>query len=210
MNRFPQAAIGLVAGLLLGAIAFIAEDNAMAAPLPQGFPAPTAPNRIEVKTYPAYRGAAVRQDGDLAAATQLAFGPLFQHISSNDIGMTAPVEARYPQALLTETENSRQGEAEVSFLYENPTVNPSRVAPNVTVVDTQPMTVVSLGQQGSYDYDAFEAGMARLRQWLAEHPEYEVVGAPRRLLYDGPFTPPPFKRSEIQVPIAPANPSTKL
>ncbi|MEO0947626.1 MAG: heme-binding protein [Cyanobacteria bacterium J06641_5] len=206
MNRFPQVALALTAGLLLGAIAFIPEDNAMATPLPQGFPAPTAPDRIEVKTYPTYRGATVRQNGDLAAATQLAFGPLFQHISSNDIGMTAPVEARYPATLLTETENSRQGEAEVSFLYENPTVNPSRVAPNVTVADTPSMTVVSLGQQGSYDYSTFEAGIARLRQWLAEHPEYNIVGAPRRLLYDGPFTPAAFKRSEIQVPIAPVNP----
>ena len=207
MSRpFPQAVFALAAGLLLGAIAFISKDNAMAAPLPQGFPAPTAPERIEVKTYPAYRGAAVRQNGDLAAATQLAFGPLFQHISSNDIGMTAPVEARYPAALLAGSERARQGEAEVSFLYENPNTNPSRVAPNITVVDTQPMTVVSLGQQGNYDFETFEAGLARLRQWLAEHPEYEVVGPPRRLLYDGPFTPPSFKRSEIQVPIAPARP----
>lgn len=206
MNRFPQAAFVLAAGLLLSAIAFISEDKAMAAPLPQGFPAPTAPDRIEVKAYPAYRGAAVRQTGDLTAATQLAFGPLFQHISSNDIGMTAPVEARYPAALLAGPESSRQGEAEVSFLYENPTVAPQRVAPNITVVDTQPMTVASLGQQGSYDYATFEAGIARLRQWLAAHPEYEVVGAPRRLLYDGPMTPPSRKRSEIQVPIAPVSP----
>lgn len=203
---FSPVAFVLIAGILLGAIALISEDPAMAAPLPQGFPQPTAPGAIEIKTYPTYRGAAVRQSGDLAAATQLAFGPLFQHISSNDIGMTAPVEARYPAALLTETGSSRQGEAEVSFLYENPSVNPSRVAPNIAVVDTPPMTVVSLGQKGSYDYDTFEAGIARLRQWLAEHPEYEVIGPPRRLLYDGPFVPPPFKRSEIQVPISPVNP----
>ena len=37
--------------------------------------------------------------------------------------------------------------------------------------------------------------------WLAQHPEWTVVGSPRRFFYDAPYIPEPAKRSEIQIPI---------
>ena len=68
--------------------------DANSAPLPEGFPAPTSSGSIEVKSYPAYKEATYLVQGDLARANQKAFYPLYQHISSNNIAMTAPVEAR--------------------------------------------------------------------------------------------------------------------
>jgi hypothetical protein len=81
--------------LAVVAIAFFAY-SATAAPLPEGFPPPTPEGQIEVKQYPAYRSATVRYSGELSMAANRAFDPLYRHISSNNISMTAPVETRYP------------------------------------------------------------------------------------------------------------------
>jgi hypothetical protein len=63
------------------------------------------------------------------------------------------------------------------------------------------MTVVSLGLVGSYSYQTYQQGLARLKDWLKQHSEYEIVGEPRRFFYDGPYIPDGLKRSEIQIPI---------
>lgn len=63
-------------------------------PLPQGFPPPTPESKIEIKHYPAYRCATVRYSRELSMAANSAFNPLYSHISSNNISMTAPVETR--------------------------------------------------------------------------------------------------------------------
>jgi hypothetical protein len=91
--------------------------QANSAPLPVGFPSPTAPDKIEVKEYPAYRAATYRYSGNLPDAANQAFSPLYQHISSNNISMTAPVETRYPVSTIEGTGTT--GEATVSFLYRN-------------------------------------------------------------------------------------------
>ena len=74
--------------LAIAAIAFFAY-SAAAAPLPFGFPPPTPEGKIEIKQYPAYRCATVRHSGELSMAANSAFNPLYRHISSNDISMTA-------------------------------------------------------------------------------------------------------------------------
>ena len=63
--------------------------------LPNGFPQPAQIGVIEVKQYPQYRAVTYTHAGDLRQATGIAFNPLFQHISNNQIAMTTPVEARY-------------------------------------------------------------------------------------------------------------------
>ncbi|TAE56276.1 MAG: hypothetical protein EAZ88_04455 [Oscillatoriales cyanobacterium] len=63
--------------------------------LPSGFPEPANIGVIEVKQYPQYRAVTYTHAGDLRQATGIAFNPLFQHISNNQIAMTTPVEARY-------------------------------------------------------------------------------------------------------------------
>jgi effector-binding domain-containing protein len=189
--------------LAVVAIAFFAY-TANAAPLPQGFPSPTPEGEIEVKQYPAYRAATVRYSGELSQAANRAFDPLYRHISSNNISMTAPVEARYPVSTLEAGEMGtpdERGEALVSFLYRSTDVYPQEIAQNIQVEDIAAMTVVSLGLKGSYDYSSYQQSIAQLREWLAQHPEYTVVGSPRRFFYDAPYVPEPLKRSEIQIPI---------
>lgn len=183
----------------VGALAFWAY-SAASAPLPQGFPPPTAEGEIELKPYPPYRAATVQVTGDLANASSRGFSPLFRHISSNDISMTAPVETRYPAATL-EGGAAAQGEAAVSFLYRSLDIVPQEVAQEVQVEDMPPMTVVSIGVRGGYDYDIYTRSIERLQAWLLAHPDYTVVGQPRRFFYDGPYIPDPLKRSDIQIPV---------
>ncbi len=191
--------LGVVA---IAALAFSAYKVAFA-PLPEGFPSPTANGEIEVKRYPAYRAATVRRTGELSQAANRAFSPLFRHISANDVSMTAPVEIRYPLSTLEAKQGASpdDGEAYVSFLYRTTDIYPEQVAQGIQVEDMAPMTVVSLGYRGGYSFQSYEQGLQRLKVWLGKRQEYQVVSPPRRLFYDGPYIPDPLKRSEIQIPI---------
>jgi hypothetical protein len=184
--------------LVVVACAAFAVYNANSAPLPEGFPEPTPPNQIEVKQYPAYRAATYQTDGKLVNAANNAFYPLYQHISSNKISMTAPVETRYP---LETINGESEGEAEVSFLYSSPRIVPKEISGNIEVKDMKPMMAVSLGLQGAYSYESYQSGLQRLSDWLKEHKEYRISGNPRRFFYDGPYIPDALKRSEILIPI---------
>lgn len=191
-------------GLLAIPIILIGVYNAVSAPLPEGFPPPTAAGKIEVKHYPAYRSGTVSYQGQLDQATSAAFDPLYRHISSNDIAMTAPVETRYPLVTLEEGGEGKldqRGEAKVSFLYRSTDIQPQQVAEGIKIENNPSMTVVSLGIQGNYSYASYQEHIEQLRNWLAQHPEYTVAGSPRRFFYDSPFIPDAIKRSEVQIPI---------
>ncbi len=189
----------IIVGLIALPFAFFAVKKAMSAPLPAGFPSPTTDGKIEVKQYPAYRSGTYTYEGDFREATSSSFNPLFRHISNNNISMTSPVEARYPIATIDQP--IQTGKAKVSFLYNNNGVNPQQVSQDIQVEDHAPMLVVSLGVQGAYGYESYQENVAKLKQWLINHPEYEIAGEPREFLYDSPFTPSPLKRREVQVPI---------
>jgi SOUL heme-binding protein len=192
--------IGLIAIPIVGFMAY----SAASAPLPDGFPQPTTAGKIEVKHYPAYRSGTYTYKGKLSQAANESFEPLFQHISSNRIGMTAPVEARYPSITLEELPNGKPdevGQTEVSFLYRNEAVQPKQVAEGIKVENHPAITVVSIGVSGPYTYASYQENLVHLRDWLAQHPSTVVAGLPRRFFYDSPFTPDAFKRSEVQIPI---------
>jgi effector-binding domain-containing protein len=171
----------------------ILENRVQAMPtsLPEGFPEPTQAGVIEIKSYPAYRGVTYSHRGDLTQATKAAFNPLFQHISSNNIAMTTPVEARYQDA----------SRAEVSFLYSSPQISPQQVQSDVQVLDTEAMMVVSIGIQGAYTWESYETHLQKLQSWLEQNPQYQAVDSPRRLFYNSPMTPESLKYSEVQIPI---------
>jgi hypothetical protein len=189
-------------GIIAIAAVAVGVYQANSASLPEGFPLPTPNEKIEIKSYPAYRAATYRYQGKLAEAANQAFYPLYQHISSNQISMTAPVETRYPKSTLdNEGSLEAQGEASVSFLYRNTNIYPEAIATNIQIEDISSMTVVSLGLRGSYSYQNYREGLRRLEDWLKQNPEYEVAGLPRRFFYDGPYLPDALKRSEIQIPI---------
>ena len=175
----------------------------MSAYLPSGFPDPAEIGAIKVKQYPQYRAVTYTHAGDVRQATGIAFNPLFQHITNNQIAMTTPVEARY-KTIPGQIDVVPQV-VEVSFLYPASNIAPSSVNSAVSVTDTLPMTVVSIGVGGAYTWESYENNLQKLKNWLQEHPEYEIAGPPRRFFYNSPMTPEAIKISEVQIPIAISN-----
>ena len=197
--------IAIIVGLIAIPIIGFGAYSAMSAPLPIGFPPPTAAGKIEIKHYPAYRSGTYTYVGPLSQAANAAFEPLYRHISSNNIPMTAPVETRYPIITLQEGQSGNAleevGQAKVSFLYRDTDVHPQNIAQGIQVEDHPAMTVVSIGLQGAYTFTSYQQNLERLREWLRLHPNYTVSGPPRRFFYDSPFTPDVLKYSEVQIPI---------
>jgi len=192
----------LLVGLISIPIISIGVYKAMSAPLPVGFPLPTSAGKIEVKQYPAYRSGTYVYEGQLDRARNVSFNPLFQHISSNNIAMTAPVEARYPATAFENVAKADDfGKTEVSFLYRSTDIYPAQIAKDIKIEDHAPMLVVSIGDRGEYSFTSYQKQVQELRTWLAANPEYEVIGSPRQFLYDSPFTPDALKRSEVQIQI---------
>ncbi len=80
----PEPKFDLLAQSIKEVVARLEFKPLAEAKLPQGFPTYTPVGTIEVKHYPAYR-----------MATSSGFWPLFLHIQSKGIAMTAPVEVQY-------------------------------------------------------------------------------------------------------------------
>jgi len=167
----------------------IAEES----PLPEGWPDPSLPGLIRVKTYPTTREAWVEQN----TGSNGQFMTLFDHIKERDIAMTAPVVMEHSGEI------SNQRPEGMAFLYRRVDQAESGQFDAVTVRDTEPMTVVSIGLMGSYKTSKQREAQEKLQAWLDEHPEYVASGDVRVLGYNSPFMLPWRKYSEVQIPIAP-------
>lgn len=156
------------------------------APLPEGFPAFTPVGVIEIKRYPAYR-----------KAVGPAFWPLFNHIQTQDIPMTAPVE-------MTEAP-TRRGDGRMAFLYQNTEVGAPGPIDGVEVTDTPATLVASLGMRGRMNEELADDAKARLEKWLADQSEYRPAGEePYRLFgYSSPMVRDADKYWEVQLLLEP-------
>lgn len=165
--------------------------------LPVGYPAPTPPGAYEIKHYASVRRAEFTSGSGMGINGQNGFWPLFQHISRNDIAMTAPVEMEV-------TDNDQDGEPDrwtMSFLYHQISDGPTGKDGEVVIVDTEPMTYLSLGVQGRRDQSGWDDLADKLDAWITDSGEWERVGMPRVLGYNGPNVRPADQWWEIQMPI---------
>lgn len=176
------------------------------APLPKGWPGSTSPGKIEVKSYPAYRSAVARAKGATLGSDNLLFWPLFNHITKNEIAMTAPVVSTYTRDMVADPK--AQGDVSMEFLYQS--TNQGKTGPgtgSVKVEDHPAGQFVCLGVQGGMDKDRMIDGVKSLRAWLDEHKsEWVEDGPPRRLGYHGPMTPVTQRLWEVQIPVKPQKP----
>jgi hypothetical protein len=167
------------------------------APLPAGYPAPTPPGAIELKHYPVVRRAEVSGSSHPDAGRWMAFWPLFNHIKSRDIAMTAPVEVDY-EGLTSDKQPERWT---MAFLYRFRSQGDEGRAGIVDVRDVPAMKVVAIGVRGAYGLKGHLEPLRQLEQWLAKHPEWKQAGAPRALFYNGPSKRSADKWCEVQIPI---------
>jgi len=181
---------------LARALAAIADDLAfepfVEAELPEGFPAPTMVGEIELRSYPRYRMATAPMDG---GRTNGAFWKLFQHITTNDIPMTAPVETTF------EVDGDGVRATTMAFLYEGPEQGTAGAAGAVEVIDAEPQLVVSMGLRGNDRRSTVDAAHARILAWIAARPELEIDGDMRTMGYNSPMVRGSRRTFEVQVPV---------
>ena len=168
-------------------------------PLPVGYPQPTPPGAIDLKTYPSVRLAEVVGSGDPDDGMNQTFWPLFNHIKDHDIAMTSPVEMNYRG--MQASDQSEPESWSMAFLYRQPELNQTGVEGRVVVRDCESVTVVSIGMKGSYSMSLTQSGMKEIENWLAANPQWEAAGDWRSLCYNGPQLFWWNKWSEVQVPV---------
>ncbi len=164
---------------------------------PEGWPELTPVGSVEVKRYPSHRAAWVTEASLPSEGTRSMFMELFEHIKRNDIAMTAPVEMAYDDA-----GSAAPRMSSMAFLYRSQELGQLGEEGAVSVRDVEPRTFASVGVRGGYDAETFLEGLSTLEVWLAANQdEWEVVGPPRYLGYNGPFVPTPVRFGEVQVPV---------
>jgi hypothetical protein len=164
------------------------------APLPDGWPKPSLPGLIRIKSYPAVRAAWVRA----SAGDNRQFMTLFHHIQDRQIAMTGPVVMGYPAQT---SEKPAESSDSMAFLYRQLDQDTKGQFGQVQVEDEEPVKVVSIALTGSYRERNFQAGATKLREWLQVHREWEPVGPVRVLAYNSPFMLFWRKYSEVQIPV---------
>lgn len=175
------------------------DDMAIPTPLPDGYPAPTPPEVIEIKQYPIVRRAEVSGTNNGRDASRSGFWPLFIHIESRGIPMTAPVEMEIEN--WDADDDSKPRRWTMAFLYKSRDQGPVGEAGNVTVRDSEPITVLALGVRGPIDTQRYTPHVDTLDSWLDDNDEWERAGEPRWLGYNGPDMPRARQWGEVQIPI---------
>lgn len=122
------------------------EDLSFRTALPEGYPAPTPPDAIEIKYYPSIRRAVLDGTGDGQRRRTNVFMTLVDHIESREIAMTAPVEFDFADR----DRGSDFDEWSMGFVYRTRELGPTGEAEDgVEVVDTEPGYVLALGTLGN-------------------------------------------------------------
>jgi len=165
------------------------------ASLPEGYPAAGPVGQVQIKQYPSVR--LVRARADEHGGPNRLFRPLFNHIKRNEIAMTAPVEMTYEPG----GPDASPAVRSMAFIYPSQAMGQVGPDESLEVLDTEPMTVLSIGVRGGYTTKRFAANHQRLDAWLAAQDTYEAAGPPRYLAYNSPFVPGFMKFGEVQVPV---------
>ena len=139
------------------------------APLPEGWPELTPVGEVEIREYPTYRAAVVSEKDGRSGTTPM-FRALFQHISTNDIPMTSPVDMSY------ETTGSDRMTG-MAFLYRTPELGPIGTDGVVRIEDVPSRAYASTGVRGSYSEAHHREGLERVETWIA-HTVHLAGGRP--------------------------------
>ena len=145
---------------------------------------------IEIKELPPCKVIVARSEVGYFEQVDSLFRPLFNYIQNNKIAMTVPVEAEIDPGAM------------YFHLGTDAVERDLPVTEKVKVETITARTVASIGLRGSYGEANFLKAKAKLEAWLAERPEYKMIGSPRAIYWNGPFTLPALKRGEIHIPIS--------
>jgi DNA gyrase inhibitor GyrI len=150
----------------------------------------TPVGHFEVKVLPAATVMVATTSGDYFDNANGLFMTLFRYIRKQGVAMTVPVEGHDVPAQMKFYVSSRD---QAKGLMD---------AEDVQVKGLPERTVASHGVRGSYTRENCLAAIARLRDWLKEHPEYSVTGEPYAVYWNGPYVPGFLKRFEVHIPVS--------
>lgn len=149
----------------------------------------TPVGKIEIKEIPAHQRLTAEGKGNLFEARSAAFGKLFDYIQRHEVAMTVPVEA------------SVSANAMSFFVGEKDTGKTLQSDENIEVQRRPSIEVLSIGLRGAYTQSLYEKGYSRIREWLAEHPEWQSKGEPYVVYWNSPAVPGILKVSEVHQPV---------
>lgn len=150
---------------------------------------------IEVKTLPARTTLVASAPGDAFTDRGAAFKKLFAYISENKIAMSVPVAA------------SASTNEMIFFVGSGSKDRPLSPANGVTVQTVPEATVASIGLRGAYSREHYDAGLKRLKAWLAGQQRWRACGEPYAVYWNSPFVPPFLRKAEIHLPVERTEPA---
>jgi len=150
----------------------------------------TAAGFCEIKKLPAGTVLRTSMRGGYFDENNNLFRRLFDTINRNRVPMTVPVEAKMMPGTM------------VFYLDSASAKRKDLQLPAGVIRQTSPpRAVASIGIRGGYTKESYESNLAKLRVWLKTQPKWRAAGEPYAVYWNGPFTLPPFKRSEIHLPV---------
>ena len=154
----------------------------------QAFP-PSPIGAAELKTLPSGLLLKASATENYFDQSNRLFGPLFGYISSHEIAMTTPVEAKI------------EGAAMFFWVAKSQQAKVAGSSGAVEVIEMPERWVASLGARGTYSAQNFSKTRDQLLAWLGQRKEVEAAGSPYAVFWNGPFTPGFLKRYEVHVPV---------
>ncbi|GAA0784240.1 heme-binding protein [Roseibium denhamense] len=169
---------------------------------------------IEIRRYEPMAAVEVTVTGTRGAATRKAFRILFDYISganegSEKVSMTAPVRQETASQKISMTapvtqSASADGSWQVAFYL--PSKYTAKTAPRpvddrIKRITVPGKEVAAITFSGRWTDSNFERHLSELQDYLARTGR-TPSGPPVYAYFNDPFTLPPFRRNEVQVPLA--------
>ncbi|MEO1101128.1 MAG: heme-binding protein [Pseudomonadota bacterium] len=171
--------------------------------------------RYEIRQYEPAIVAQVEVAGDLGDASNAGFRKLAGYIFGGNtahtkIEMTAPVtreaSVKIDMTAPVTREPTETGTWTVNFFMPSTWTMetlPVPDDPGVTLTEV-PGEMLAIHRFSGFGREGtFENKEERLRAWIAEQ-GYAPTGPARYAGYDAPWTPPPFRRNEVMIPVTSA------
>jgi len=140
---------------------------------------------VQLKTLPARTALEATSEGDYFKGDNDLFMTLFRYIDKNSLAMTVPVESDISEVKMR------------FFVGQKVDTAALEKTDKVAVRSIPESLVISAGLRGGYNAKTYQRGEQRLDDWLKANPEYQAVGEPFGVFWNGPFVPGFLKRSEV-------------
>jgi peptide methionine sulfoxide reductase msrA/msrB len=149
----------------------------------------TPSGEFEIKIIPAGKMLSAESKAPYFEADNNLFTRLFNYIKTENIPMTAPVEAEINPGVMR------------FHVGVESAAKPHKDTKEVKVIERPARTVAALGIRGSYSKSNYEEARQQLEDWLNQNPDYEADGQAYMTYWNSPMRPFFLKHAEAQMPV---------